>query len=68
MPLMTFFASVKISCLILAIRTFHTYYLINVFENLVSSYFIKCIPSKSNISPKVTWLVIGEVRTTSQKL
>lgn len=52
--MVNFFADVKMSCLILATRTFHTYYHINAFENLVSSYFIKYIPNKLNNSPKLT--------------
>lgn len=56
------------SCWVLAIRTFHTYYLRNVSENLVNSCFIKYNPNKSNNLPKGTCLVIGEVRTRSWKL
>lgn len=56
------------SCWVLAIRTFHTYYLRNVSENLVNSCFIKYNPNKSNNLPKGTCLVIGEVRTRSRKL
>lgn len=62
-----FFSCTKMSCLILAMRPFHNYYLINVFENLISCYFMDN-PNKSNTLPKVPCLVIGEDWTRSQKV